>query len=211
MWLCVCGVLCVLQFDALQTCSGPSAPVRRPPCNTLLDVFENIRCAGLTPFQRAFHGPQLPCLRGWLRLTESELAWMEPAQRCQIGVGQICCCFPRLCCAAFWYACMHAGMMRLSTSRRCMPARTQHRLPATCARCATEVDHPEQQQQLWELPVASLQRTRQAVVAVRPSGRVLSAGNCARLGLPAGNGMRCRFRSCEAGCVCCRLVAGWYS
>jgi hypothetical protein len=37
-------LLCVLQFDALQTCSGPSAPVRRPPCNTLLDVFENIRC-----------------------------------------------------------------------------------------------------------------------------------------------------------------------
>jgi ubiquinol oxidase len=31
------------MFDALQTCSGPSAPVRRPPCNTLLDVFENIR------------------------------------------------------------------------------------------------------------------------------------------------------------------------
>lgn len=31
------------QFDALQTCSGPSATPRRPPCNTLLDVFENIR------------------------------------------------------------------------------------------------------------------------------------------------------------------------
>ncbi|KAF8064601.1 AOX4 [Scenedesmus sp. PABB004] len=31
------------MFDELQTCSGPGAPLRRPPCNSLLDVFENIR------------------------------------------------------------------------------------------------------------------------------------------------------------------------
>lgn len=34
---------CCRQFDALQTCSGPETPLRRPPCNTLLDVFTNIR------------------------------------------------------------------------------------------------------------------------------------------------------------------------
>lgn len=34
---------CVLQFDELQTCSGPGVPLRRPQCNTLLDVFNNIR------------------------------------------------------------------------------------------------------------------------------------------------------------------------
>lgn len=32
-----------MQFDELQTCSGPEAPVRRPTCNSLLDVFINIR------------------------------------------------------------------------------------------------------------------------------------------------------------------------
>eukprot|EP00879_Flechtneria_rotunda_P021135 GHRR01022266.1.p1 GENE.GHRR01022266.1~~GHRR01022266.1.p1 ORF type:complete len:381 (+),score=127.88 GHRR01022266.1:464-1606(+) len=31
------------MFDSLQTCSGPEAELRRPPCNTLLDVFMNIR------------------------------------------------------------------------------------------------------------------------------------------------------------------------
>eukprot|EP00878_Enallax_costatus_P016845 GHUV01017681.1.p1 GENE.GHUV01017681.1~~GHUV01017681.1.p1 ORF type:complete len:375 (+),score=118.45 GHUV01017681.1:809-1933(+) len=30
-------------FDELQTCSGPDVPLRRPPCDTLLDVFNNIR------------------------------------------------------------------------------------------------------------------------------------------------------------------------
>jgi hypothetical protein len=32
-----------LQFDELQTCSGDDAPLRRPPCDSLLDVFMNIR------------------------------------------------------------------------------------------------------------------------------------------------------------------------
>lgn len=32
-----------MQFDELQTCSGPDAPLRRPACNNLLDVFNNIR------------------------------------------------------------------------------------------------------------------------------------------------------------------------
>eukprot|EP00879_Flechtneria_rotunda_P025787 GHRR01027434.1.p1 GENE.GHRR01027434.1~~GHRR01027434.1.p1 ORF type:complete len:180 (+),score=36.35 GHRR01027434.1:612-1151(+) len=40
---CVCCLLLLLQFDSLQTCSGPEAELRRPPCNTLLDVFMNIR------------------------------------------------------------------------------------------------------------------------------------------------------------------------
>jgi ubiquinol oxidase len=31
------------QFDELQTCSGPNIPLRRPACNTLLDVFVNIK------------------------------------------------------------------------------------------------------------------------------------------------------------------------
>lgn len=42
---CLLCLPAVMQFDALQTCSGPSATPRRPPCNTLLDVFVNIRCA----------------------------------------------------------------------------------------------------------------------------------------------------------------------
>ncbi|WIA39156.1 hypothetical protein OEZ86_005284 [Tetradesmus obliquus] len=31
------------MFDELQTCSGDDAPLRRPPCSSLLDVFNNIR------------------------------------------------------------------------------------------------------------------------------------------------------------------------
>eukprot|EP00775_Hariotina_reticulata_P004226 gene4226-4475_t len=31
------------MFDELQTCSGPDTPLRRPACNTLLDVFVNIK------------------------------------------------------------------------------------------------------------------------------------------------------------------------
>ncbi|KAF6256800.1 plastid terminal oxidase [Scenedesmus sp. NREL 46B-D3] len=31
------------MFDELQTCSGDDAPLRRPPCESLLDVFMNIR------------------------------------------------------------------------------------------------------------------------------------------------------------------------
>jgi hypothetical protein len=41
----MCSFLCHLapQFDELQTCSGDDAPLRRPPCESLLDVFMNIR------------------------------------------------------------------------------------------------------------------------------------------------------------------------
>jgi hypothetical protein len=55
--MCVLLVHPVLQFDALQTCSGPSAAPRRPPCNNLLDVFTNIRSATWQPCQ---HMPGCP-------------------------------------------------------------------------------------------------------------------------------------------------------
>lgn len=83
MWLFACHVLCLLQFDALQTCSGPSAPVRRPDCNTLLDVFENIRCAGLTPLQHVLIGRQPPRLQGSLRLHYSE-GWVDSAKQWEL-------------------------------------------------------------------------------------------------------------------------------
>ncbi len=33
----------LLQFDELQTCSEDAAPLRRPRCESLLDVFQAIR------------------------------------------------------------------------------------------------------------------------------------------------------------------------
>jgi hypothetical protein len=40
---CFFCTLLLLQFDELQTCSDDDAPLRRPPCDSLLDVFMNIR------------------------------------------------------------------------------------------------------------------------------------------------------------------------
>jgi hypothetical protein len=52
-------------FDAVQTCSQ-GAP-RRPPCNTLLDVFENIRCAAAAAAAVGGGGGVCVCVRACVR------------------------------------------------------------------------------------------------------------------------------------------------